>query len=123
MLDTDTASYVIKGNTPAVDARLAQLAVSEVCISSITRAELRFGARRLSQKHRIVAEVELFLSGVATLAWGDDAADTFAEVRSELERGGTPIGIMDTMIAAHAVAVSAILVTNNTKHFQCVRGL
>ena len=123
MLDTNTASYVIKGNAPAIDAHLRKLDVMQVCISAITRAELRFGVRRLSSPTRLVAEVEEFLSGVHTLAWDEVAADQFAEVRADLERGGTPIGSMDTMIAAHAKAINAVLVTNNVKHFRRVKGL
>ena len=123
MLDTNTASYVIKGNAPAIDARLRKLDVMQVCISAITRAELRFGVRRLPAATRLAAQVEKFLSGVHTLAWDEAAADQFAEVRTDLESGGTPIGSMDTMIAAHAKAINAILVTNNVKHFRRVKGL
>ena len=122
MLDTDTASYIIKGTAPAIDARLRLLTVKQVCISAITRAELRFGVR-LSGASRLAAEVERFLSGVHTLPWDETAADQFAEVRAGLEQMGTPIGIMDTMIAAHAKAIGAILVTNNVKHFRLVKGL
>jgi len=117
MLDTDVASYVIKGSAPQVDVRLRALEVSQVCISAVTRGELRFGVRRLA------ASVEKFLSGVETLAWDQDVADRFAEVRAVLEGGGTPIGILDTMIAAHALSVGAVLVTNNSKHFRRVGDL
>jgi tRNA(fMet)-specific endonuclease VapC len=123
MLDTNTSSYVIKGNAPGIDARLRNLDVLQVCISAVTRAELRFGVRRLSSATRLAAEVEKFLTGVHTLAWDEVAADQFAEVRADLERGGTPIGSMDTMIAAHAKAINAVLVTNNVKHFRRVKGL
>ncbi len=123
MLDTDTASYVIKGNVPAIDARLRHLDVMQVCISAVTRAELRFGARRFPRAHRLSAEVEKFMSGIHTLPWDEVAADQFADVRADLERGGTPIGSMDTMIAAHAKALDAILVTNNVRHFRLVKGL
>jgi tRNA(fMet)-specific endonuclease VapC len=123
MLDTDTSSYVIKGSAPAVDARLRGLDVMQVCISAVTRAELRFGVLRLRGANRLAANVERFLSGVHTLPWDEIAADEFAEVRADLQRGGTPIGIMDTMIAAHAKAIKAILVTNNVKHFRMVKGL
>ncbi len=123
MLDTDTASYAIRGNAPEIDARLRSLDVMEVCISAVTRAELRFGVRRLRGAKRLAAEVERFLSGVHTLPWDEMAADEFADVRADLERGGTPIGSMDTMIAAHAKAIDAILVTNNVRHFRLVKGL
>ncbi|MGH9585133.1 MAG: type II toxin-antitoxin system VapC family toxin [Bryobacteraceae bacterium] len=123
MLDTDTASYAIKGTEPAIDARLRNLDVRQVCISAVTRAELRFGVRRLRNAKRLDAEVEKFLSGIHTLAWDEVVADHFADVRADLERGGTPIGSMDTMIAAHALAIKATLVTNNVKHFRPVKGL
>jgi tRNA(fMet)-specific endonuclease VapC len=123
MLDTNTASYVIKGSAPAIDARLRKLDIMQVCISAVTRAELRFGVRRLSSATRLAAEVDKFLGGVHTLAWGEAAADQFAEVRADLERTGIPIGSMDTMIAAHAKSINAVLVTNNVKHFRRVKGL
>jgi tRNA(fMet)-specific endonuclease VapC len=123
MLDTNTASYVIKGTAPSVDARLRKLDVMQVCISAVTRAELRFGVHRLSGTTRLAAEVETFLSGIHTFAWDEVAADQFAEIRAYLERVGTPIGSMDTMIAAHAKAINAVLVTNNLKHFRRVKGL
>jgi tRNA(fMet)-specific endonuclease VapC len=123
MLDTDTASYIIKGNAPAIDAHLRRLEVRQVCISAVTRAELRFGVRRLPGANRLAAEVGRFPSGIHALPWDEAAADEFAEVRADLERGGTPIGSMDTMIAAHAKAIQAILVTNNVKHFRFVKGL
>lgn len=123
MLDTNTASYVIKGTAPAIDAQLRKLDVTQVCISAVTRAELRFGVRRLRNATRLAAQVETFLSGVHTLAWDESAADQFAEVRADLEAGGTPIGSMDTMIAAHAKAINAVLVTSNVKHFRRVKGL
>ncbi|HZQ52149.1 MAG TPA: type II toxin-antitoxin system VapC family toxin [Bryobacteraceae bacterium] len=123
MLDTNTASYVIKGAIPAVDAHLRKLDVTQVSISAVTRAELRCGVRRLHQATRLTAEVERFLSGIHTLPWDEAAADEFANVRADLERTALPIGIMDTMIAAHAKAVNAVLVTNNVKHFRRVKGL
>ena len=123
MLDTDTASYIIKGNAPAIDARLRLLKTRQVRISVVTRAELRFGVRRLSGANRLAAEIEIFLSGVQTLSWDEAAADQFAEVQADLERMGTPIGSMDTMIAAHAKAIQATLVTSNTRHFRFVKGL
>lgn len=123
MLDTDTASYVIKGRSPSIDNHLRNLDPGQVCISAVTRVELRFGVRRLSGATGLAAEVELFLSGIHTLPWDDIAADYFADVRVALERRGTPIGIMDSMIAAHARALKATLVTNNVKHFRLVKGL
>jgi tRNA(fMet)-specific endonuclease VapC len=127
MLDTDIVSYAIKGEFPSVEAHLRRLDVMQVCISAVTRAELRFGVRRFTGATRVAArlaaEIEGFLNTVHTLPWDEIAADEFAEVRAELERGGTPIGVMDTMIAAHAKSIGATLVTNNVKHFHKVKGL
>ena len=123
MLDTDTASYVIKGTFPEIDAHLRFLDISRVCISAVTRAELRFGVQRLTGATRLAAALEQFFSAVHTLAWDETAADHYVQVRTDLERGGTPIGSMDTMIAAHALSSGAALVTNNVKHFRLVKGL
>jgi len=124
MLDTDTSSYVIRGRNPILDSKLSRIAVGAVCISAVTRAELRFGVhRRLPHSPRLAAEVERFLTGMHTLAWDEAAADAFAHVRAGLEAKGNPIGVMDMMIASHAVAVSAVLITNNTRHFNPVAGL
>jgi tRNA(fMet)-specific endonuclease VapC len=123
MLDTNTASYVIKGTAPAIDAHLRKLDVMQVCISAVTRAELRFGVRRLPNTTRLALQVEKFLSRAHILPWDETAADQVAEVRADLERGGTPLGNMDTMIATHAKALNAVLVTNNSKHFRRVKGL
>ena len=117
MLDTDMASYVIKGRVPAIEARLAALPPSSVCISVITRAELQYGLRRISQTHRLRNVVRQFLRLVRTLPWGADAADEYADIRHQLVSSGQPIGELDLMIAAHALAASAVLVTNNRRHF------
>lgn len=123
LLDTDTASYVIKGTSSALDAKLARQRTDSMFISSVTRAELRFGVRKLPNAHRLAAEVDRFLAIVRTLPWDEDAADAFAEIRVILERAGTPIGVMDTMIASHALAAGAVLVSNNLRHFRRVRNL
>lgn len=123
MLDTDISSYVIKGTHPQLERRLERLDVMQVCLSVITRSELRFGAKRVRGATRLLADVERFLSGIHTLPWDETAADECADVRAELERAGTPIGTLDTMIAAHARAIGAVLVTNNVRHFRAVKGL
>ncbi|HEY1935949.1 MAG TPA: PIN domain-containing protein [Acetobacteraceae bacterium] len=117
MLDTDIASYTIKRHSPAVAARLAELPPSSVCISAVTRAELQYGLRRIPPGHRLHLVVQRFLRIVRTLAWNGDAADHYADIRHQLLRSGQPIGELDMMIAAHAIAAQAILVTNNMRHF------
>ncbi len=117
MLDTDTASYVIKGRDPAVEARLTAMEPSTICISVITRAELLYGLKRLPAIHRLHAGVRLFLRIVRALPWDAEAADLYADIRHQLITLGRPIGELDMMIAAHALSVGAVLVTNNTRHF------
>ncbi len=118
MLDTDMSSYVIRGRSPAVEERLAALPPSYVCVSVVTRAELLYGVKRFPPSHRLHIGVRQFLRIVRTLPWDSDAADWYADVRHSLVMAGQPIGDMDMMIAAHSLAVGAILVTNNTRHFE-----
>jgi len=118
MLDTDTASYLIKGQSPAIEARLGALVPAMVCISVMTRAELQYGLKRLPADHRLHLAVRQFLKIVRVLPWDADAADWYAEIRHQLVSKGQPIGEMDMMIAAHALSAGALLVTNNHRHFE-----
>jgi tRNA(fMet)-specific endonuclease VapC len=118
MLDTDTASYIIKGRPKGVEARLSALEPSLVCVSVITRAELLYGLKRLPPAHRLHIGVRRFLRIVRVLSWDAEAADFYAEIRYELASTGQIIGELDMMIAAHSLAAAAVLVTNNTRHFE-----
>ena len=89
----------------------------------MTRAELRCGVARRSSTRGLAGQVQLFLDGILSLSWDDSAADRYGSLRAQLENQGTPIGNLDTMIAAHALAIGAILVTNNERHFGLVNGL
>jgi tRNA(fMet)-specific endonuclease VapC len=118
MLDTDTASYLIRGKSPAIEAKLVALVPSMVCISVMTRAELQYGLKRLPADHRLHLAVRQFLKIIRTLPWDTDAADWYAEIRHQLLRTGQPIGELDMMIAAHALSAAAVLVTNNRRHYE-----
>jgi tRNA(fMet)-specific endonuclease VapC len=118
MLDTDIASYIIKRRSPEVEARLSAIEPSMVCVSVITRAELLYGLKRLPPDHRLHIGVRQFLKIVRVLSWDAEAADFYAEIRHRLVKTGQPIGELDMMIAAHSLAVAAVLVTNNTRHFE-----
>ena len=121
MLDTDTVSFALRG-VGAVGARLAKHKRSELCLSAITVAELRFGAdKRHSRK--VHEAIDAFLSGVDVLAFDNSAAEKFGAIAAALANAGEPIGQMDTLIAGHALAVRATLVTNNQRHFSKVKGL
>src|SRR5216684_3908750 len=122
LLDTNIASYVIKGNFPHVRQRLLRVPMSEVGISVVTEAELRFGVARLPQAAKLGIAVEEFLLRVEVLPWDSEAAQHYARIRALLEREGKPMGNFDMMIAAHALAAGAILVTND-RAFRRVKGL
>lgn len=121
MLDTDTVSFALRGRG-RVATRLLQHRPSEICISSITLAELRFGAeaRRSRKLHGLI---KTFVETVTVVPFDQRAADRFAAVATSLARRGEPIGTFDTLIAAHALSLWLTLVTNNLKHFERVRGL
>lgn len=114
MLDTDTVSYALRGQG-AVASRLIAHAPSELCISSISLSELRFGAERRASKrlHRLI---DTFTASVQVVAFDAAAAALFGRLGARLEAGGKPIGTPDTLIAAHAMSLNLVLVTNNTKH-------
>jgi len=122
LLDTNTASYVIKGNFPRVRERLLKVPMAEVGISVVTEAELRFGVARRPEAATLKRVVEEFLLRVEVLPWNSEAAQQYARIRASLEKEGEPMGNLDLMIAAQAVAVGATLVTND-RVFRRVKGL
>ena len=123
LLDTDICSYVIKPRSPALLMRIEQARLDDIALSVITRSELLYGWRKKSGPPALHQALLLIFSQFESLPWDDKAADMHADLRNTLERRGTPIGGNDTMIAAHALALDATLVTNNEKHFNQVPGL
>jgi tRNA(fMet)-specific endonuclease VapC len=121
MLDTDTVSFALRGQG-RVAGRLLERRPSEVCISSITLAELRYGAeaRRSRKLHRLISA---FVEPIEVVSFDHTAAGRFATVAAALARRGEPIGTFDTLMAAHALSLRLTLVTNNTRHFARVVGL
>jgi tRNA(fMet)-specific endonuclease VapC len=122
LLDTNMASYVIKGNVPRVREHLLTIPMAEVGISVVTEAELRFGTARRPEAVRLKIAVEEFLLRVEVLFWNSEAAQRYARVRAALERAGDPMGNLDLMIAAQALAAQAVLVTHD-RVFRRVIGL
>lgn len=121
MLDTDTCSFVIRGGNEKLRKRVQRNA-GRMCVSAISVAELRFGARKKGSA-RIADAVGFFLELVDIVPWGEEAAARYAEIRVELELSGTSIGNMDTLIAASALADGCTIVTHNVDHFGRVPGL
>src|SRR5271170_3426632 len=122
LLDTNTVSYLIKGNFPRVRERLLKTPMSEVGISVITEAELRFGLARKPEASKLKIAVEEFLLRVEILPWNSDAASHYARVRAALQAEGEPVGNLDLMIAAQTLAAEAILVTHD-RVFRSIAGL
>src|SRR5262245_48604555 len=115
MLDTDHVSFALRGQGRVAD-RLLEHSPSELCISSIALAELRFGAET-RRSRRLARLIDAFVEDVAVLPFDRSAAARFGAVAIALARRGEPIGTFDTLTAAHALSLGLTLVTNNTRHF------
>ncbi len=123
MLDTDMCSYIIKNHPEHVFKRFQKLDMEQICISSVTYAEMIYGVERSSSKRINRPIIDDFVRHLDVLDWDTSAADQYGKIRTGLEAQGTPIGAMDMLIAAHAKSIAAILVTNNQKPFTKVKGL
>lgn len=123
MLDTDICSYVIKRTNQALLDRLASVAVTDVCMSAVTKAELLFGVRMSPNRDRDARAVGGLLTYVEVLDWPEQAAHHYADIRALLTLSGNLIGANDLLIAAHARSLGLTLVTNNTQEFSRVEGL
>jgi len=113
LLDTNTASYIIKGNRPALDRHLVKTPMAQLATSAVTEGELRFGAARLPRAAHLHQLIEEFFLRVAILPWDSSAARQYGDLRATLERAGQPMGNLDIMIAAHALALDLVLITND----------
>jgi tRNA(fMet)-specific endonuclease VapC len=123
LLDTNICIFVIKQKPTNVVQRFKQFAADELCISTVTLAELRYGADKSGNPPKNHNALDLFLAPLAIVDFDPQCAEFYGTVRSDLERRGEPIGPLDTMIAAHALRLRLPLVTNNTKEFSRVSGL
>jgi len=114
LLDTNTLSYIANGKSQAARAHLASLGAGETaCISSITEAEVRYSLAKRPQAQSLHAAVESLLFKLQILPWGSVEAVAYGKLRARLEAAGTTLSELDLQIAAHAVAVGAVLVTND----------
>ena len=121
MLDADTVSYAIRGEG-RVAARLLEHRPSDLCLSSITLAELWFGVEAKRSK-KLRTAIAAFVKDVHVAPFDDSAADRFGALAASLASRGRPIGTFDTLMAAHALSLRVAVVTTNTKHFRQVAGL
>jgi tRNA(fMet)-specific endonuclease VapC len=123
MLDTNICIYAIKKRPEKVLEQLQKVKAQDVCISSVTYAELMHGVYKSQAVERNLLALSLLLSNIEIMQFDSDAADEYGRIRAALEKNGTPIGPLDTMIAGHAMSLGCTLVTNNTKEFARIKGL
>ena len=123
MLDTNTCIYIIKQKPAKVIERFRQTEVSQIGISSITLSELQFGVAKSSRPEQNQIALTQFVAPLEIMAYDDGAAQYYGDLRAGLERQGAPIGAMDMLIAAHALSLDCILITNNQKEFTRIPNL
>jgi len=122
ILDTDTCIYALKQDENVLQ-HLLSTPREDVLVSVITEAELRTGAVKSTSPVKTLHIVENFLRPLTLIDFTSDDAMAYAGVRAKLERAGTPIGPLDTLIASQAVGRRLTLVTNNEREFRRVTGL
>ena len=123
MLDTNTCIYIIKRKPDMVIERFKRTKISQIGISSITLSELLYGVSKSSKPEQNQVALVQFVAPLEILPYGDGSAQYYGDLRADLEKQGTPIGSLDMLIAAHALSIGCILVTNNEKEFVRISNL
>lgn len=123
MLDTNICIYIIKKHPVHVLNNLKKRNISDICLSSITLAELEYGVQKSERKSQNSIALAEFLAPLEIMPFDESAAIEFGKIRALLEKNGTLIGEYDLMIAAHALALDLTLVTNNAHEFKRVPDL
>jgi tRNA(fMet)-specific endonuclease VapC len=117
MLDTNICIAIIRRRPKDILQKFSSYQVGDICISSITLAELRYGVSKSLYQEQNQVALDEFILPLEVVAFDHTAALFYGGLRSALEKQGTPIGPLDTMIGAHALSLNLTLVTNNTKEF------
>lgn len=123
LLDTNICIYLIKRRPPEVRERFARLSYGDLCLSSITVAELEYGVAKSAAPEKNAAALQALLLPLEIVPFDAAAAACYGTLRADLERRGEVIGGMDMLIAAQALAAGLVLVTNNMREFTRVAGL
>ena len=123
MLDTNICIYSIKHKPEKVFYRLQKRDPAEICISSVTYAELVHGVEKSQAVEKNRLALALLLANIEILDFDATAAESYGKIRVDLEKKGMPIGPLDMMIAGHAMSLNYTVVTNNTKEFSRVKDL
>ncbi len=122
LLDTNICIYIINTKPAGVLQRFQQYRLGDIGVCSVVAAELAYGVAK-SGSSRNREALDMFLAPITILPFDEAAVWAYGKLRAELERLGTPIGSLDTLIAAHALSQQSLLVTNNTREFSKVPGL
>lgn len=117
MLDTNICIYLIKRQPEGVLNKFRSFNIGDICMSSVTFSELMYGVEKSQHPQKNKSALEEFVLPLEVLSFDEQSARHYGHIRAYLEKKGTPIGPLDLMIAAHAQAINAILVTNNVKEF------
>ena len=123
MLDTNICIYAIKQKPERVFKKLQKIDPTNVCISSVTYAELVYGVEKSAAVEKNRLALAILLSNIEIVNFDIDAANEYGRIRADLEKRGTPIGPLDMMIAGHGKSRGCTIVTNNVKEFSRVKGL
>ena len=123
LLDTNTCIYFLNRSSENIIARMKSLSPADIKLSSITVAELFFGAEKSKAKKKNQAVVDTFIHNFEQIPFDSKCCRIYAEIRSSLEKKGTPIGPMDLLIASITLTHNLTLVTNNVNEFKRVKGL
>jgi tRNA(fMet)-specific endonuclease VapC len=123
LLDTNICIYLIKNRPSSVRARFEAYSIDEIGISTVTVGELQVGVERNQHREQAEYAMEQFLRSITVVDFDVQAAVMYGKLRAQLERKGTPIGPLDYLIAAHALSLDTVLVTNNEREFSRVLGL
>ena len=122
-LDTNTCIYFLNGKYEVIKIKILETPPNDICIPSIVKAELLFGAYKSNNKESIIDKVERFLEPFAITPFTDEMTYIYAEIRSQLEKGGKIIGPNDLLIASIVHFYNGILITNNINEFKRVKNL
>lgn len=123
MLDTNICIFLIKHRPENVILKFMKQQPGDIAISSIAYTELLHGVEKSEAKERNRIALTMFLSEIPVIPFDDLVAQEYGVIKADLQKRGTPIGSMDTLIVAHAKSLDLVLVTNNTKEFARVNGL
>lgn len=117
MLDTNICIAIIKQKPADILQKFSAYQVGDICISSVTLAELRYGVAKSQYQEKNQTALDEFILPLEVAHFDEAATSVYGALRASLEKKGTPIGALDTMIGAHALSLNLTLVTNNTKEF------